>query len=126
MHSKDMSVARHAATSQASVLATAFAAVTTVPDVVVSSITLPASVVQGSALAFSYVALNLGSATAGAHYAGISFDAQPTASSFLAYNYVSALGTYGSQTLSNSISTAARTRSDNPLGREPPELTCSR
>ena len=83
------------------------AVATSVPDLLVSSITAPASVVQGAALSFSYVALNQGGANSGGHYAGISFDAQPTATSFLGYNYVGALGTNASQTLTNTISTAA-------------------
>jgi subtilase family serine protease len=75
------------------------------PDVVVSSISAPASVAQGTNLAFSYVAKNQGGGTTGTHYAGISVDQQPSESTFLTYNSVGALSAAGVQTLTNSIST---------------------
>lgn len=81
------------------------AAVST-PDLVVSSITVPVSVLQGSALAFSYVATNQGTGASGMHYAGITLDVQPTASNYLAFNTVGALAAAGTQTFSSSVSTA--------------------
>ena len=77
------------------------------PDLVVASISAPASVAQGAPLSFSYVVQDLGGASAGFHYAGIEVDQVPDETHYIAWNSVNSLAANGGQlTLSNSISTA--------------------
>src|SRR5205823_4299104 len=76
------------------------------PDLVVDSINVAASVVQGANLGVYYVVRDLGSTAAGQHYVGIMVDQPPDDSHYLASNNVASLAGGGGSTLSNSISTA--------------------
>ena len=75
-------------------------------DLVVDSISAPASVAQGTRFDFSYVVRNAGAATAGFHYAGITVDGEVTETNYDAWNPVKFLGPSASRTLTNSIDTA--------------------
>jgi subtilase family serine protease len=76
------------------------------PDLVVESISAPASVAQGASFDFSYLVKNAGTATARFHYAGINVDGEVTESNYDAWNPVASLGAGASRTLTNSIDTA--------------------
>jgi subtilase family serine protease len=77
----------------------------TAPDLQVTSISAPLSVVQGASLAFSYVIQNAGNTAAGLHFSGINVDQAVDENHWLAYNQVNSLGANATATLSNSIST---------------------
>src|SRR4051812_31254197 len=75
-------------------------------DLVVSSITAPLTVVQGSALNFSYVVQNNGFAAAGAHNSGYTIDQQPNNLNAVSLDSIASLDVSGSTTLNDSISTS--------------------
>lgn len=79
----------------------------TAADLEVSSITAGASVMQGLAFNFSYVIGNIGTATAGANWAGVWIDQQPGSGNASGFNQANALSAGGTQTLSNSIDTSS-------------------
>jgi glucose/arabinose dehydrogenase len=77
----------------------------TAPDLQVTSISAPLSVVQGASFDFSYMIRNAGNAGAGLHFSGINVDQQVDENHWLAWNQVNSLGASATATLSNSIST---------------------
>ncbi len=78
-------------------------------DLVVSSVAAPESVAQGDSFDFSYVVKNLGSVTAGAHWAGINVDGAVDEGHYTRANSINALAGNSEVTLSNSIDTSKLT-----------------
>ena len=76
------------------------------PDLVVSSITAGASVVQGANFTFNYAIQNIGTMTAGVSNAAYRIDAMPDIGHFAGYNPTNALTAGAAQSFAGSVSTA--------------------